>query len=105
MKQRRFCKACRELADWGKRCQRERCCGTPQHPSSLSQSCCGGNLRICGVRGDRQTCARMANLGFLPGREVELLCKPGADQCMVKINGSTISLDADTAAAILVAPA
>lgn len=47
----------------------------------------------------------MANLGVLPGSELELLCKGGGQQCMIKINGGTISLDAPTAAAILVAPA
>jgi Fe2+ transport system protein FeoA len=47
----------------------------------------------------------MANLGVLPGSEIELLCKGGGQQCMIKINDSTISLDAPTAANILVAPA
>ena len=105
MKRNRLGKACHQLAAWSRRCQQERCCNTPESPKQLSNSCCGGSLRICGVNGDRRTCARMASLGFLPGREVELVCKAGTDQCVVKINGSTISLDADTAAAILVAPA
>jgi FeoA domain. len=46
----------------------------------------------------------MANLGVLPGCELELLCKGGGQQCMVKVNGGTISLDALTATNILVAP-
>jgi len=46
----------------------------------------------------------MANLGLLPGCELELLCKGNGQQCMVKINGGTISLDASTAANIMVAP-
>ena len=62
-------------------------------------------MRVCAVKGDRQTCARMAHLGVLPGSELELLCARGGQQCMIKVNGGTISLDANTAAAILVAPA
>jgi Fe2+ transport system protein FeoA len=46
----------------------------------------------------------MANLGLLPGTEVELLCSGGGRQCMIKVNGGTISLDALTAANILVDP-
>ena len=46
----------------------------------------------------------MANLGLLPGSELELLCKGSGQQCMVKVNGGTISLDAPTAANIMVAP-
>ena len=55
-------------------------------------------MRVCAVNGDRRTCARMANLGLLPGTEVELLCSGGGRQCMIKVNGGTISLDALTAA-------
>jgi Fe2+ transport system protein FeoA len=47
----------------------------------------------------------MASLGVLPGSELELICKGGGQQCMIKVNGGTISLDAPTAASILVAPA
>lgn len=46
----------------------------------------------------------MAHLGLMPGCELELLCKGSGQQCMVKVNGGTISLDAPTAANILVAP-
>jgi ferrous iron transport protein A len=46
----------------------------------------------------------MANLGILPGCELELLCRCGGRRCMVRINGGTVSLDAPTAANILVAP-
>lgn len=70
----------------------------------LSESCCNRRMRVCAVNGDRQTCARMANLGVLPGCELELLCKGGGQQCMIKVSGGTISLDALTAAAILVDP-
>ncbi len=73
--------------------------GTP-----LSQTCCHSRFRVCSVNGDRSTCARMADLGLLPGSELELLCKGNGQQCMVKVNGGTISLDAPTAANIMVAP-
>ncbi len=73
--------------------------GTP-----LPEACCSGRMRVCGINGDRKTCAKMANLGVLPGSEFELLCKGGGRQCMIKINGSTLSLDAPTAANILVTP-
>lgn len=46
----------------------------------------------------------MANLGLLPGCELEVLCKGKGQQCMIKVNGGTISLDALTAATIMVAP-
>jgi Fe2+ transport system protein FeoA len=73
--------------------------GTPLH-----ETCCRGRMRVCAVNGDRRTCAKMANLGLLPGTEVELLCSGGGRQCMIKVNGGTISLDALTAANILVDP-
>lgn len=72
--------------------------------TTLSESCCNSRMRVCAVTGDRQTCARMATLGVLPGSELELLCKGGSQQCVIKVNGGTISLDAPTASAILVAP-
>ncbi|MCL1981305.1 MAG: ferrous iron transport protein A [Proteobacteria bacterium] len=70
----------------------------------MPESCCNGRMRVCAVTGDRQTCAHMATLGVLPGSELELLCKGSGEQCMIKVNGGTISLDAPTAASILVAP-
>jgi Fe2+ transport system protein FeoA len=47
----------------------------------------------------------MASLGVLPGAEMELLCPAqgrGRRQCMVKINGCTLSLDELTADSIFV---
>jgi Fe2+ transport system protein FeoA len=49
----------------------------------------------------------MAALGVLPGAVLELLCPArgrGRKQCMVKINGGTLSLDALTAQNIFVCP-
>jgi hypothetical protein len=47
----------------------------------------------------------MANLGVLPGSEMELLCPSRGRRCMVKVNGGTISLDDLTAENIFVTPA
>jgi len=99
--------SCRLLSDIQALCRgRKRCGGRAMKTGMpLSESCCNGRMRVCAVSGDREICARMAHLGVLPGSELELLCKGGGQQCMIKINGGTISLDAPTAAAILVAPA
>ncbi len=95
------------LSDITAQCQRRKK-GVPRSTSGgtpLSETCCNGRVRVCAINGDRRICAQMANLGVLPGSEIELLCKGGGQQCMIKINDSTISLDALTAANILVAPA
>lgn len=94
------------LSELMARCRRGKSCSrkTAQQGQPLAQSCCNGRLRVYAVKGDRHTCARMAHLGLMPGCELELLCKGSGEQCMVKLNGGTISLDAPTAANILVAP-
>jgi len=78
-------------------------CPIKAHP--LSQSCCRGRVRICKVKGNRKNCARMAHLGVIPGAELELLCPHRGRQCMIKVNGGTISLDTNTAKDILVTKA
>jgi Fe2+ transport system protein FeoA len=98
--------ACLLLSEMTAQCYRHLNCGTRTALSGtpLAETCCKGRLRVCAINGDRQTCAKMANLGVLPGSELELLCRGGGQQCMIKINGGTLSLDAPTAANILVAP-
>ena len=98
---------CLSLSDIATLCQRRQKSGARSIPKGtpLSDTCCNGRVRVCAINGDRRTCAKMANLGVLPGSEIELLCKGGGQQCMIKINDSTISLDAPTAANILVTPA
>ncbi|WP_051553928.1 FeoA family protein [Desulfobulbus elongatus] len=98
---------CHFFSDIQALCRRRRQCGkrTDQTATPLSESCCHSRMRVCAVTGDRQTCARMAALGVLPGSELELLCKGGGRHCMIKVNGGTISLDESAAAAVLVAPA
>ena len=92
------------LNDLADSCSRRKRCCRQQRGTPLHEACCQGRMRVCAVNGDRRTCARMANLGLLPGTEVELLCSGGGRQCMIKVNGGTISLDALTAANILVDP-
>jgi ferrous iron transport protein A len=61
-----------------------------------------GRKKICKITGDRKLCARMASLGFHPGEEVELLCRENNSQCILKIQGGTISLDNTASNNILV---
>ncbi|WP_417912074.1 FeoA family protein [Candidatus Electronema sp. TJ] len=71
----------------------------------LSQCCCGCRVKVCRISGDRSVCGRMASLGVLPGAVLELLCPArgrGRRQCMVKINGCTLSLDELAADSIFV---
>jgi ferrous iron transport protein A len=68
----------------------------------LSQTGYCGRKRICKITGDRKLCARMASLGFHPGEEVELLCRENDAQCILKIQGGTISLDNTASNSILV---
>lgn len=77
-----------------------------EQPLPLSRVCVHhGRVKVCRISGDRRLCARMADLGILPGREMELLCSGGGGHhCMVRINGGTISLDSLTTANILVTP-
>lgn len=98
--------SCILLSDLTTRCQHRHRHGSRPLPAGtpLPEACCSGRMRVCAINGDRKACAKMANLGVLPGSELELLCKGGGQQCMIKIDGGTLSLDALTAANILVAP-
>jgi Fe2+ transport system protein FeoA len=76
----------------------------PDKTQPLSETCCSGRVKVCKVNGNRKLCARMAQLGLLPGCEIELLCPCQGQQCMIKINGGTLSLDIPSAENILVTP-
>jgi len=52
------------------------------------------------VGGDRRFCARMAAMGMLPGRELEIL--RGGEHCLVRLDGGTVSLDRSVSEQILV---
>ena len=85
-------------------------CGTksdnnPDSARPLSKICKCERFKVCKVRGDRKHCARMAQLGVLPGSEIELICPFQSQNCMVKIKGCTVSLDQLSAENILVTPA
>ncbi|WPD23706.1 MAG: FeoA family protein [Candidatus Electrothrix scaldis] len=74
----------------------------------LSECCGCSRVRVCKIGGDRSACGRIAAMGVLPGTVLELLCPArgrGRKQCMVRINGGTLSLDALTAQNIFVCPA
>lgn len=63
------------------------------HHGPLSENSQAGKIKICKVTGDRKLCARMAALGVLPGEDAELICPQSGSQCLLKINGGTLSLD------------
>jgi Fe2+ transport system protein FeoA len=76
-------------------------CGTAQ-VMPLSRIRHHGRKRICKITGDRKLCARMASMGFFPGEEVEILCSENDSQCILKIQGGTVSLDNTASRNILV---
>lgn len=85
----------------GWRCRKE---SQPESATPLSLVCGRERFRVCRIRGDRKVCARMAQLGVLPGSEIEVLCPGRAKQCMVRVKGSTVTLDRHFAENILVTP-
>ena len=87
------------VKEWGCRKKAHAECATP-----LSSACGRKRFRVCGVRGDRKVCARMAQMGVLPGSEIEVLCPGRSKQCMVRVKGSTVTLDEHFAENILVTP-
>lgn len=59
----------------------------------LSQNGHCRKVKVCKITGDRKVCARMASLGLYPGVEADIVCSQKGNQCMVRVNGGTISLD------------
>ena len=76
----------------------------PENATPLSSASGRDRFKVCRISGDRKTCARMAQMGVLPGSEIELLCPGSFKQCMVRVKGSTVSLDPLCAEHILVTP-
>ncbi|THB78111.1 MAG: ferrous iron transport protein A [Desulfobulbaceae bacterium] len=62
----------------------------------------GGRMKVCKVSGDRKKCARMAELGLYPGNEIELVCTPEKEGCLLKVHGGTVSIDRETMDCIMV---
>lgn len=98
--------SCHCLHGNGKNCKLKRV-QCPPDTRPLSESCGCGRVKVCKISGNRKDCAKMANLGVLPGSKMELLCpsRGRGRRCMVKVNGSTLSLDELTAENIFVTPA
>ena len=80
--------------------------GLPMPGNTTPLSLAGGRERfkVCRISGDRKLCARMAQMGVLPGSEIELVCPGPLKQCMFRVKGSTVTLDPQFAAQILVTP-
>lgn len=93
-------KKCSCFAMKFKGCKKAKQCNN--HHGPLSESCRAGKVKICKVTGDRKSCARMASLGVIPGKEAELLCPQNGSQCLLKIHGGTLSLDQLTSSNIIV---
>ena len=68
----------------------------------LAEAGCGRRLQICRVDGSRGVCGRLAAMGLFPGQEVELVCAADNTRCLVRLNGSSVSLGDGAAEKILV---
>lgn len=101
MRLRHFNRKCLYLAE-RMRWRRGRNGCTTEQIMPLSRIRHHGRKRICKITGDRKLCARMASMGFYPGEELELLCSGNDSQCILKIQGGTISLDTTASNNILV---
>lgn len=69
-------------------------------PASLKN--CTGRVQVCKVNGDRKICARMASMGLYPGVVADIICAEEGSQCILKVNGGTISLDSSLSENIVV---
>lgn len=81
------------FSDKVKNCFGKRRCKKIAAPLSETGYC--GKVKVCKVTGDRKICARMASLGLYPGVEADIVCAQRGSQCVVKVNGGTISLDSN----------
>lgn len=88
------------FTDTVKRCLRKNDCGGLISP--LSKRDATGRIKICKVTGDRKVCGRIAAMGVYPGAEADIICSGKGSRCILKVNGGTVSLDADVSENILV---
>ena len=100
MSLKRFHKRCNCFADKVRNCWSEKHCQHRVGP--LADKDQSGKIRICRITGDRKLCARMASMGVYPGIEADLICPENGGQCILKIQGSTLSLDKSVSENILV---
>ncbi len=68
----------------------------------LSKRGATGRIKICKITGDRTVCGRIAAMGVYPGVEADIICSGRGSRCILKVNGGTISFDADVSKNILV---
>ncbi len=68
----------------------------------LSKRASIGRVKVCKIIGNRKICARMASMGLYPGVEADVICSETGSQCLLKVNGGTISLDSEVSDNILV---
>jgi len=80
----------------------KRCFDNESHATPLSKKHTCGPAKVCGVKGDRKHCARLAALGVYPGNEIELISPSNGRECIVKVHGGTISIDRDTTENIII---
>ncbi len=88
------------FADTVKRCLRKNSCSDLISPLSKRDET--GRIKICKVTGDRKVCGRIAAMGVYPGVEADIICSGRGRHCILKVNGGTVSLDADVSENILV---
>jgi ferrous iron transport protein A len=70
--------------------------------SPLSRRGNTGRIKICKVTGGRAICSRIAAMGVYPGVEADIICSGKGSRCLLKVNGGTVSLDADVSENIFV---
>ena len=77
----------------------------PDEPSSVG-ACCpppgedGASVRICSLHGNDGMRSRLCSLGFTPGTEITVYAG-GENGCRVRVRGTCVALDADSAGNIL----
>jgi ferrous iron transport protein A len=81
---------------------KRRWCQQENQATPLSKKSTCGPAKICGVRGDRKHCARLAALGVYPGSEIELVSPSNGKECIIRVHGGTISFDRDTTDNIII---
>lgn len=81
------------LKEWVRNCFRRSHCS--HSVAKLSKRARNGRVKVCKITGDRKVCARMASMGLYPGAIADIICSPGSNQCVLRVNGGTISIDSD----------
>jgi len=88
------------ITDTVKRCLHKTRCKDFVSPLSTRDET--GRIKICKVTGDRTICGRIAAMGVYPGVEADIICSGRGSYCILKVNGGTLSLDANVSENILV---